>query len=238
MARVAIVTGGSRGIGAVMVRMLKEAGYRVATCSRSLGSLEASPADHLFACDVSDVTQVKAGIEGTLQALGRIDAVINNAGLAGTNPMDPASDDELWHRILATNLDGPYYFSKYALPHLPDGAGRIVNVGSVLSLRGVPDQVAYSAAKHGVLGLTRALAHMAAPRRITVNCICPGWTRTEMAEGRMRALGLDEEALAASVPIGRFIEPEEVASLMLYLLSDVAAGGTGQALFIDGGSLA
>lgn len=238
MVRVAIVTGGSRGIGAAMVRKLKEAGYRVATCSRSLDSLEASPADHLFACDVSDVTQVKAGIEGTLQALGRIDAVINNAGLAGTNPMDPASDDELWHRILATNLDGPYYFSKYALPHLPDGAGRIVNVGSVLSLRGVPDQVAYSAAKHGVLGLTRALAHLAAPRGITVNCICPGWTRTEMAEGRMGALGLNEKELAAGLPIGRFIEPEEVASLMLYLLSDVAAGMTGQALLIDGGSLA
>src|SRR4051812_3063272 len=118
----------------------------------------------------------------------------------------------------ATTGEGPILFHAFrrdevSMPFLalPDTE---LNVGSVLSLRGVPDQVAYSAAKHGVLGLTRALAHLAAPRRITVNCICPGWTRTEMAEGRMRALGLDEEALAASVPIGRFIEPEEVASLM------------------------
>jgi NAD(P)-dependent dehydrogenase (short-subunit alcohol dehydrogenase family) len=159
-AKVVIVTGGSRGIGAAMVRKLKEAGYRVA------------------------------------------------------------------------------YFAKYALPHLPDGSGRIVNVGSVLSLRGVPDQVAYSAAKHGVLGLTRALAHLAAPRRITVNCLCPGWTRTEMAEGRMDELGLSAEQIAASVPIGRIVEPDEVASLALYLLSDAAAAITGQALLVDGGSLA
>jgi NAD(P)-dependent dehydrogenase (short-subunit alcohol dehydrogenase family) len=121
---------------------------------------------------------------------------------------------------------------------LPDGTGRIVNVGSVLSLQGVPDQIAYCAAKHGVLGLTRSLAHLVAPRRITVNCICPGWTRTEMAEGRMKELGWTREQLEASVPIGRFIEPEEVAELALYLLSDAASGITGQALTIDGGARA
>jgi NAD(P)-dependent dehydrogenase (short-subunit alcohol dehydrogenase family) len=108
----------------------------------------------------------------------------------------------------------------------------------VLSLRGVPDQVAYSAAKHGLLGLTRALAHLSAPRRITVNCLCPGWTRTEMAEGRMRELGLSAEQIAASVPIGRFVEPDEVASMALYLLSDAAAAITGQVLLVDGGSMA
>jgi NAD(P)-dependent dehydrogenase (short-subunit alcohol dehydrogenase family) len=236
--RVAIVTGGSRGIGAALVHKLREAGYRVATCARSIDALAASPADHRFACDVRDVAQVKAGIEGTLRALGRVDALVNNAGIAGTNPMGPESDDDLWRSILATNLDGTYYFCKYALPHLPDGAGRIVNLGSVLSLRGVADQTAYSAAKHGVLGLTRALAHLAAPRRITVNCICPGWTRTAMAEGRMREIGLREADLEASMPIGRWIEPEEVAALALYLLSDAAAGITGQALTIDGGTLA
>jgi NAD(P)-dependent dehydrogenase (short-subunit alcohol dehydrogenase family) len=236
--RVAVVTGGSRGIGAALVRKLREAGYRVAACARSIDALAASPAEHRFACDVSDVAQVKAGIEGTLRALGRVDALVNNAGIAGTNPMGPETDDDLWHRILATNLDGTYYFCKYALPHLPDGSGRIVNLGSVLSLRGVADQTAYSAAKHGVLGLTRALAHLAAPRRITVNCICPGWTRTAMAEGRMREIGLREADLEASMPIGRWIEPEEVAALALYLLSDAAAGVTGQALTIDGGTLA
>jgi NAD(P)-dependent dehydrogenase (short-subunit alcohol dehydrogenase family) len=236
--RVALVTGGSRGIGAAMVHKLQAAGFRVATCARSLESLRESPAEHRFACDVTDVAQVKAGLRGILERLGQLDAVINNAGLAGTNPMDAESDDDLWHRIIATNLHGAYYVSKYSLPSLPDGAGRIVNVGSVLSLRGVPDQTAYCAAKHGVLGLTRSLAHLAAPRRITVNCICPGWTRTEMAEGRREDLGWTREQLEAGVPIGRFIEPEEVAELALYLLSDAAAGITGQALTIDGGALA
>src|SRR6185312_135273 len=94
--RVVVVTGASRGIGAAMVRGLKSQGYRVAACSRSLAALAESPADHRFACDVSDVAQVKVGIEGTLAALGRIDGVINNAGVAGTNPMDPGSSDELW----------------------------------------------------------------------------------------------------------------------------------------------
>src|SRR5207248_2087725 len=101
--------------------------------------------------------------------------------------------------------------SKHVLPHLPDRDGRIVNIASVLARRGVPDQTAYCAAKHGVLGFTRALAQAAAPRAITVNAVCPGWTRTDMAHGRLQALGMDEAALGRSVPIGRFIEPEEVA---------------------------
>jgi NAD(P)-dependent dehydrogenase (short-subunit alcohol dehydrogenase family) len=97
---------------------------------------------------------------------------------------------------------------------------------------------AYCAAKHGVVGFTRALSHAVASRGITVNAICPGWTRTEMAAGRMRELGLTEKDLAASMPIGRMIEPAEVASLALYLSGPAAAGITGQALTLDGGSLA
>lgn len=235
-APVAIVTGASRGIGEAIARKLQGAGWRVAGCARSAASIPA--ADHRFSCDVTDAGQVQAGIQGVIASLGRIDAVVNNAGLAGSNPMDPGSSDDLWHRIIGVNLHGTYHFSKYALPHLPDGAGRIVNIGSVLSLKGVPDQTAYCAAKHAVLGFTRSLAHLAAARKITVNCICPGWTRTEMAEGRMSELGLTEQSLESSVPIGRFIEPEEVASLALYLLSDAAGGITGQSFTIDGGALA
>jgi NAD(P)-dependent dehydrogenase (short-subunit alcohol dehydrogenase family) len=107
-----------------------------------------------------------------------------------------------------------------------------------LALRGVPDQTAYCAAKHGLLGFTRALALHAAPRRITVNAICPGWVRTEMALARMQELGWSEDRLQSSVPLQRWIQPEEVAALALYLASEAAAGITGQALTVDGGALA
>lgn len=235
--KVVLITGGSRGIGRAMVERFKEAGWTTASCSSRMKGLTDIPADFKFVCDVANRDQVKAGIGNVLKACGRIDAVINNAGVAGENSLDPADDDEFWQRVIDVNLNGTYYVSKYALPHLPEG-GRIVNIASVLALKGVPDQTAYCAAKHGVLGFTRALSHHAASRKITVNAICPGWTRTEMAEGRMAELGLDEEALERSVPLGRMIEPREVAELALFLCSEGASGITGQALTIDGGTLA
>lgn len=238
---VVFITGGSRGIGASMIQKFKASGWRVAACSRDGESVRASGADLPLACDVTELGQVKAALAETVRKLGQLDAVVNNAGLAGTNPMDPCSagdNDELWHRILDVNLNGTYYVSKYALPHLPEGRGRIINIASVLAHKGVPDQTAYCAAKHAVLGFTRALAHYAAPRRITVNVISPGWTRTEMAEGRMKELGLTEVSLEQGVPIGRFIEPSEVAELAVYLASEKASGITGQSFVIDGGAIA
>lgn len=238
MNRVAFVTGGSRGIGLATVRALRSEGWAVAACSRSKSSTRRIPADYSVACDVLDPKAVSRAIAGALRALGRIDLLVNNAGVAGTNSLKKGSDDRLWHKILSVNLNGTYYFSKQLLPHLPDGAGRIVNVASVLALRGVPDQTAYCAAKHGVLGFTRALALHLAPRRITVNAVCPGWVRTDMAKQRMRNLRLPLGRLEAGVPLGRFVEPEEVARLILYLASPAAAAITGQAFTIDGGSLA
>lgn len=232
---VALITGASRGIGASLAKRFHAGGFTVAGCARS--PIDSPHVDLALECDVSRPDRVKACIAATLARFGRIDVVINNAGLAGTNSMDPADDDSFWHEIIGANLHGTYYVSKYALPHLPDGRGRIVNIASVLGLKGVPDQTAYSAAKHGVIGFTRALALLASPRRITVNAICPGWTRTAMAEGRMRDLGLDEAALGQSVPLGRMIEPHEVAELAFYLAGEAAAGITGQALVIDAGGL-
>src|SRR5690606_17585842 len=135
------------------------------------------------------------------------------------------------------NLNGTYYFTKYTFPHIPDG-GRIVNIGSVLSHRGVPDQTAYSAAKHAVLGFTRAFARHAAARGVTVNVVCPGWVRTDMARGRWEELEIDETQAAAATPLGRVVEPAEVASLVCFLASDEAGAITGQAFTIDGGTLA
>jgi len=225
-------------MGLAMVRRFQKDGFRVAACATTLEGAQKSGADFAFACDVSKRDSVRSGIASVVKALGRIDIVINNAGLAGTNLLDPSDDDSLWEQIIDINLNGTYYVSKYALPHLPDRQGRIINIGSILSLKGVPDQTAYCAAKHGALGFTRALAHAVAPRGITVNIICPGWTRTDMAFQRFDEMGITEESLRTGVPLGRFIEPEEIAGLAAYLASDAAAGITGQSFTIDGGVLA
>jgi len=127
--------------------------------------------------------------------------------------------------------------TKHTYPYMPDG-GRIVNIGSVLSHVGVADQTAYSAAKHAVLGFTRAFARHAAARGVTVNAVCPGWVRTDMARERWRELRIDERQAASDVPLGRIVEPAEVASLVHFLVSDEAAAITGQAFNIDGGTLA
>ena len=233
----ALVTGGSRGIGLAIVDRFKAAGWRVATCARALDHLSESRADFRFACDVADAGEVRAGVTAVARELGAIDALVNNAGLAGSNPLDPESDDDLWHRVIDVNLNGTYYFTRHAFPHIPDG-GRIVNIGSVLSHTGVGDQTAYCAAKHAVLGFTRAFADHAAARGVTVNAVCPGWVRTDMARERWKELGIDETKAGSDVPLGRVVEPAEVASLVYFLAADEAGAITGQAFNIDGGMLA
>ncbi len=233
---VVLVTGDARGIGQAVVEKFQAEKWRVAGCS---AHAKESGADWHAVCEVGDATQVRGMIQSILQTFGRLDAVINNAGMAGANSLDPNEPDDLWHRIINVNLNGTYYISKYALPHLPDGKGRIVNVSSVLGLKGAPEASAYCTAKHGVLGFTKALAHDVASRGITVNAICPGWVRTEMAHRRMKEIGLSEAHLKKSVPLGRFIEPQEIADLAFYLVaSQASAGMTGQTFTIDGGVLA
>lgn len=237
---VLLVTGASRGIGLAIVQRFVRLGWRVAACARS-AAVEQSGADLALRCDVTDPQQVQRTVAATHDRWGRIDALVNNAGMTGTNSLlpdaEPKDADLLWHQILATNLHGTYYFSKQVLPHLPEGSGRIVNIASVLALFGVPDATAYCAAKHAVLGFTRALSKHVAPRGITVNAICPGWTRTQMAEERMQALGLSQAQLEAGIPLGKMVEPDEVASLVeLLVVSEAGRKISGQALTIDGGS--
>ncbi len=236
--KVVLITGGSRGIGSAIVDRFKKEGWKVATCATSISGLQESIADFKFKCDVGKREEVLQGLKEVFQALGQIDVLINNAGLSGSNPMGPESSDDLWHRIIDVNLNGTYYMCKYATPYLPDQTGRIINIASVLGLKGVPDQTAYCAAKHGVIGFTRALAHLLAPRKITVNAICPGWVRTEMAAFRMHEIGISEKDLKTQVPLGRFIEPHEIADFA-YFLSTAPASAmiTGQALTLDGGTL-
>jgi acetoacetyl-CoA reductase len=232
-----LVTGGSRGIGLAIVNRFKAKGWRVAACARGQDQLAESPADLRFACDVADPEAVRDGIATVAREFGAIDALVNSAGLAGSNPLDAECDDADWHRVIDVNLHGTYYFTKHAFPHIRDG-GRIINIGSVLAHKGAADQSAYTAAKHAVLGFTRAFALHAASRGVTVNIVCPGWVRPDMARTRWEELDIDEQKAAAGVPLGRITEPTEVASLVCFLASDEAGAITGQALNIDGGTLA
>jgi NAD(P)-dependent dehydrogenase (short-subunit alcohol dehydrogenase family) len=226
--RQAVVTGGTRGIGLAVADRLADEGWSVLVLARS-----AAGGPHPFAaCDVTDADAVCA----VFRSLARVDALVNCAGIAGANRLD--GDDALWHAIIASNLHGTYRCCKAALPKLPDRTGRIVNIASVLGLRGAADQTAYCAAKHGVVGFTKALALAVAARGITVNALCPGWVDTGMAHQRYAELGITAEQAAAEAPTGRVTTPAEVADAVMWLLRPDSRGITGHALPIDGGGLA
>lgn len=227
--KTAIVTGGTRGIGAAIATRLRRDGFDVTIVARN----PPETADPSFIqCDVAQPRLVTA----LFARYSRVDALINCAGIAGANSLE--TDDRLWHAIIDSNLHGTYYCCKAVLPLLPDGTGRIVNIASVLGLRGVPDQTAYCAAKHAVVGFTRALALSLAPRQITVNALCPGWVNTGMAAARYQELGITPEQAATGVPTGRVATPDEVADAVSWLLRPESRGITGHALPIDGGGLA
>ena len=227
--KTALVTGGTRGIGGAVTSRLRADGWRVIPIARHA---PATPDPDFIACDVGDPAAVRA----LFDRIESLDALVNCAGIAGSNTLE--GDDALWHAIVNSNLNGTYYCCKAAVPKLPDGTGRIVNIASVLGLRGVPDQTAYCAAKHGVVGLTRALALAVAARGITVNALCPGWVDTDMAHQRYRELGITPEQAAAGVPNGRVATPEEIADAVAWLLRPESRGINGHALPIEGGGLA
>ncbi len=258
--RVAVVTGGARGIGRAIAELFYGEGARVAVASRNTKNLQAfttglNTGDHRivpFRCDVTDRDQVEVMIGNVVEVWDRIDILVNNSGISGLTPIEagdaPEADQAIearWHEILSTNLTGPYYCTREAVRHMPsDGNGRVINLSSVLGKFGVPGYAAYCASKHGIVGFTKALALELAPRRITVNALCPGWVTTDMAAqgvadgARRQGLTPDEfrRRAESAVPLGRFIAPEEVARLALFLASDAGGGITGQSINIDGGA--
>jgi ketoreductase len=244
--KVAFVTGASRGIGEAIARRFGTEGARVvlaardrAACEKIAGEIGAAGGEAMVVpCDVTDRGSVALAIATAVARWGRVDVLVNNAGLGGPTPLDDP-DDSRWDAILATNLTAVFRVTREASPFLPEG-GRVINLSSVLGRFGVPGLGAYTASKHGVIGLTRALALELAPRRITVNAICPGWVETEMARQGFRRMEGEEKgrALAAKMaPLGRVLDPEEVAGLAAYLASDDAQSVTGQAIVIDGGQV-
>ena len=237
MSRIAVVTGGTRGLGAAIVAALAGAGCEVVALGRRRPDAGLPAGIGFIACDVASPASVVEAFAQVRAAHGRIDVLVNNAGVAGADRLGDPLDPQ-WDRLIDTNLSGAYRCTQAALPLFPAAGGRIVFVSSVLGLRAVPDQIAYTASKHGVIGLAKAFALALAPRGITSNAVCPGWIDTQMACSRYAELGIDEAGARSGVPTGSILDPAEVAAAVLYLCSDAARNVTGHSLVIDGGASA
>ena len=246
--KVAFVTGASRGIGEAIARRFAAEGARVVLAARDEVACGRIAEDivrqggEAFAigCDVTLAFSVSNAVASTVAKWRGIHILVHGAGLGGSTPLsDP--DDSRWNAILATNLTAVFRLTREAAPFLSNG-GRVLTVSSVLGRFGVAGMAAYVASKHGVIGLTRAFALELAPRQITVNALVPGWVETDMARDGFRRLtdGDEEEGrrkAAKMAPLGRVLDPEEVAGLAVYLASDEAKSITGQAITIDGGQV-
>lgn len=242
----AVVTGGGSGIGAAISMALAAEGVAVTLMGRSMKRLTAMPlpASHCIVADVSDPESVKRAFDAAAD-FGPIDILINNAGQVESQSFMRTSFDQ-WQRMLDVNLSGTFVCTQQVLPGMVErGFGRIVNVASTAALKGYAYVAAYCAAKHGVLGLTRALALEVAKKGVTVNAVCPGYTDTAIVEKAVAQIAsttgrTKEEArghLAASNPQGRLIQPDEVARAVLWLCRRESGAITGQAIAVAGGEV-
>ena len=242
----AVVTGASRGIGLAIARAVRAQGAQVTLMARAARALEVAAAElggdtAWQAVDVTDADSVAAAFARA----GAVDILVNNAGQAASAPFG-RTDAALWQRMLDVNLTGAYHCIQAALPGMVDaGWGRVVNVASTAGLTGYRYVAAYCAAKHGLVGLTRALALELASRGVTVNAVCPGYTETDIVAdavanivrktGRTEAQARAE--LASANPQGRLVQPDEVAHAVAWLCMPGAAAMNGQAIAVAGGEV-
>ena len=241
--KVAVVTGASRGIGQGIAMALAEAGAQLALIGREATSLAAAAkplADTRFpalpiVADVSDKATIGPAFQQVMEQLGRLDILINNAGVEQLCPSLEVGE-ALWDRILGTNLKGAFFCAQQAAA-LMSGGGSIVNICSLTSEVGVPGAAPYGASKSGLAGLTRALATEWAPRGIRVNGIGPGYFRTALTETFYEDAQW-QTAMLSKIPMGRFGQLTDLAGAAVFLCSDAASYVTGQVLYVDGGYLA
>jgi NAD(P)-dependent dehydrogenase (short-subunit alcohol dehydrogenase family) len=247
-----VVTGAGRGIGAAIATRLAADGAVVTLMGRTKATLDAQ-AQRLPAsaratgveCDVTRPAAVSAAFDAARRTLGPVAILVNNAGQAESAPFKSLPLEQ-WQRLLDVNLTGTFLCTQAALPDmLAAGGGRIVNIASVAGLTGYAYVTAYCASKHGVVGLTRALARELASQRITVNAVCPGYAETDMVETNATRVaqktGRTVEDVKADFikhnPMGRFVTPDEVADAVAWLCGDGAAAVTGQAVSVSGGEV-
>jgi len=239
-----VITGGGRGIGAEIARRFAAQGDRITVMSRTRDEVE-KVADEIggygVRCDVGE----PASVEAAFMAAGPVDVLINNAGIARSSPV-LKTDVRVWEEHLKVNLTGAFLCSLKVLPFMASrGRGRIINVASVAGLKGYPYLAAYCASKHGLIGLTRALAAEYADKGVTVNAICPGYVDSPLLSASIanivektgRSIEDVKADLEAQNPQSRFLEASEIASLAVFLATDEARGINGQALSVCGGAL-
>lgn len=243
--RVVLVTGGGSGIGAATAAALRSSGWQVAVCGRRQSALDAvadTTGALAIAADVSVPGDARRVVRETVEHFGRLDGLVLNAGVVRPGPVAELSDED-WDAMVATNLSGPFRIAREALPHLTDSSGGLVGVASMSAIRATTGIAGYNATKAGLVMLIQSIAVDHGPLGVRANAVCPGWTRTEMADGEMAGLaaerGVDTETAyeqsTAIVPLRRPAEAAEVAAVVRWLLSDDASYVNGVVLPVDGG---
>lgn len=230
--KVAIVTGASRGIGAAIVAKLAEEGATVVACARSIESCESAAL--CLKVDVSDSAQVDVCVKTVVERFGRIDVLVNNAGITKDGLLMRMSDDD-WDQVLGINLKGTFLFTRaVARPMMKERSGSIVNISSVVGITGNAGQANYTASKGGVIALTKTTAKELGSRNIRCNAVAPGFIESKMTDGLSDEL---KKAYLGSIPLKRFGKVDDVAKAVVWLASDDASYVTGQVVGVNGGMI-